>query len=157
MNSSNSLEVMETAKRHDPMSELLGTREALISDAIRSFVAEMGLVDPADLIAYIRLERYANLNDIIDSSLEMHFKPGAFKFGYGAECYVDWAAEMKISLDMEFCHRDVNAQFRLLLDGKDGSVELDQVVFSDHAGDIATNTGALEKALKDSRISTTAG
>jgi hypothetical protein len=54
---------------------------------------------------------------------------------------------------MEFCHQDVNAQFRLLLDGKDGSVELDQVVFTDHEGDIATNTNALKKALKDSRIS----
>ena len=156
MSSINSLEIMETVERHDPMSELLSTREALISDAIRSFVAEMGLVDPADLIAYIRLERYANLNDVIDSSLEMHFKPGAFKFGYGAECHVDWAAEMKISLDMEFCHKDVNAQFRLLLDGKDGGVELDQVVFTDHAGDIATNTNALKKALKDSRINKTA-
>jgi len=147
---------METVERHDPMSELLSTREALISDAIRSFVAEMGLVDPADLIAYIRLERYANLNDVIDSSLEMHFKPGTFKFGYGAECHVDWAADIKISLDMEFCHQDVNAQFRLLLDGKDGGVELDQVIFTDHAGDIATNTNALKKALKDSRINKTA-
>jgi hypothetical protein len=144
---------METVKRHDPMSELLGTREALISDAIRNFIVEMGLVDPADLIAYIRLERYANLNDVIDSSLEMHFKPGAFKFGYGAECHVDWAADMKISLDMEFCHQDVNAQFRLLLDGREGSVELDQIVFTDHAGDVPTNTNALKKALKESRIS----
>ena len=153
MSCSNSLEIMETVERHDPMSELLGTREALISDAIRNFIVEMGLVDPADLIAYIRLERYANLNDVIDSSLEMHFKPGAFKFGYGAECHVDWAADMKISLDMEFCHQDVNAQFRLLLDGREGSVELDQIVFTDHAGDVPTNTNALKKALKESRIS----
>ena len=153
MSCNDSLEIMETVKRHDPMSELLGTRETLISDAIRNFVVEMGLVDPADLIAYIRLERYANLNDVIDSSLEMHFKPGSFKFGYGAECHVDWAADMKISLDMEFCHQDVNAQFRLLLDGKEGSVELEQIVFTDHADDVATNTNALKKALKESRIS----
>lgn len=146
-------EIMKAVERHDAMSELLGTREALISDALGNFVVELGLVDPADLIAYIRLERYANLNDIIDSSLEMHFKPGSFKFGYGAECYVDWAADMKISLDMEFCHQDVNAQFRLLLDGKEGSVELDQIVFTDHADDVPTNTTALKKALKDSRVS----
>lgn len=152
MSSSISFEIIETARRHDPMSELLRTREALISDAIGGFVAEMGLVDPADLIAYIRLERYANLNDVIDSSLEMHFKPGAFKFGYGAECYVDWAADMKISLDMEFCHRDVNAQFRLLLDGKEGSVELDQIVFTENADDVPTNTEALKKALQESRL-----
>lgn len=148
-----SFEIMETARRHDPMSELLGTRESLISDAISDFVAELGLVDPADLIAYIRLERYANLNDVIDSSLEMHFKPGSFKFGYGAECQVDWAADMKISLDMEFCHQDVNAQFRLLLDGKGGSVELDQIVFTDNADDVPTNTDALKRALQESRLS----
>lgn len=152
MSSSIGFEIIETARRHDQMSELLRTREALISDAISSFVAEMGLVDPADLIAYIRLERYANLNDVIDSSLEMHFKSGAFKFGYGAECHVDWAADMKISLDMEFCHRDVNAQFRLLLDGKEGSVELDQIVFTDNADDVPTNTEALKKALQESRL-----
>ena len=152
MSGSFSFEIMETARLHDPMSELLGTRESLISDAIRDFVAELGLVDPADLIAYIRLERFANLNDVIDSSLEMHFKPGSFKFGYGAECHVDWAADMKISLDMEFCHRDVNAQFRLLLDGKEGSVELDQIVFTDNADDVPTNTDALQRALQESRL-----
>jgi len=156
MSGSFSFEIMETARRHDPMSELLGTREALISDAIRNFVVELGLVDPADLIAYIRLERYANLNDIIDSSLEMHFKPGAFKFGYGAECFVDWSADMKISLDMEFCHQDVNAQFRLLLDGNDGSVELDQIVFTDNADDVPTNTNALKMALQESCLNQTA-
>ena len=43
-------------------------REIIVADAIREVVSELRLVDVADYVAYIRLEYFANLADIVESA-----------------------------------------------------------------------------------------
>lgn len=134
------------------MTELLAEREALLVECVKDFAADLQLVDPSDLIAYVRLERYANLNDLIQSSMELFFKPDTFKFGYGGECFVNWAERPRVSLDMEFVHPSVSLQFRLLLEDRICGVSIDRIVYANSDGDVVGNTRLLESALKDSLI-----
>jgi len=39
-------------------------------------VAELRLVDVADFLAYIHAEKFANIQDIVNSSVELFFKTG---------------------------------------------------------------------------------
>ncbi len=50
-------------------------REAIIAENIREVVAELRLVDPADYIAFIRCELFANIADIVASATELYFFP----------------------------------------------------------------------------------
>jgi hypothetical protein len=134
------------------MTTLLARREALLADAVKEFAAELLIIDPSDIIAYLRLERFAILNDLIQSSMEMYFKPGKFRFGYGGECFLTWSAPAKVSLDMEFVDADVAVQFRLLLGDSICGVSVDQISFSGSAGSAEVNTRRLEAALQDSLL-----
>jgi hypothetical protein len=134
------------------MTDLLARREALLADTVKGFASELQIIDPSDLVAYLRLERFANLNDLIQSSMEMYFKPGRFRFGYGGECFVTWSEPAKVSLDMEFVDADVSVQFRLLLGDRMCGVSVDQIRFNDGTANAEANTLRLEAALKDSLL-----
>ena len=49
------------------------------------------MVDVADYIAFIRLEHFACLSDLVDSAAELFFMPGTLRLGHGGEAHVDWS------------------------------------------------------------------
>ena len=59
-------------------------RELIVADAIGEVVSELRLVDAADYIAFIRLEHFACISDIVDSAAELYFMPGTLRLGHGA-------------------------------------------------------------------------
>ena len=44
------------------------SREALVASAIQEVVSELRMVDVVDYIAFIRMERFGNISDIVDSA-----------------------------------------------------------------------------------------
>src|ERR1700738_5415083 len=86
-----------------------------LGTAFEPVAAELRLVDVADFIAYIHAEKFANIQDIVNSSVELFFKPGTLSFGWGAEFELDWNSLPVITLDMEFRHRSVWLVFKLVL------------------------------------------
>src|SRR3974390_3360022 len=66
--------------------------------------AELRLADAGDFIAFIHDEKFANIQDIVNSSVELYFKPGTVSFGWGAEYELDWVSSPVITLDMELRH-----------------------------------------------------
>jgi hypothetical protein len=64
-------------------------RIELLANALRAALepvtAELRLVDAGDFIAFIHDEKFANIQDIVNSSVELFFKRGALSFGWGAE------------------------------------------------------------------------
>jgi hypothetical protein len=56
-----------------------------LGTAFEPVAAELRLVDVADFIAYVRAEKFANIQDIVNSSVELFFKPGTLSFGWAAE------------------------------------------------------------------------
>ena len=50
--------------------------ERMIMHAVQPLIKELLLVDLADLIAYMTLERHNLVADIVDSASEQYFAPG---------------------------------------------------------------------------------
>jgi hypothetical protein len=75
-----------------------------VSALVRAFepvAAELRLVDAADYIAYIHQKKFANIHDIVNSSVELFFQPETLIFGWGAEYELDWNSAPVVKLDME--------------------------------------------------------
>jgi len=124
----------------------------MIADAIGEVVSELRMVDIADYIAFIRLERLANISDLVDSAAELYFMPGTLRLGHGGEAHVDWTGDPKIVLDLELRPHGVTVYFSLTMTAVHASVEVSYVAFDKPSGDPAENSVFLENALQSSRL-----
>lgn len=127
-------------------------REIIVAEAIREVVSELRLVDVADYIAYIRLEHYANLSDIVESAAELYFMPGTLRFGHGGEVDVGWSGEPTVNLDLQLRPKGATIYFTLNMSALKAGVDIGYVALDDPSPDPAENTRYLAIALQESRI-----
>ena len=128
------------------------SREIIVARAIEPVVAELRLIDVADYIAFIRLEHFACLSDLVDSAAELFFMPGTLRLGHGGEAHVDWGGSPRIVLDLELRPPGVTVYFQLTLTEHQVSVVLNYVSFEKPDEDPARNTALLGEALERARI-----
>ncbi|WP_054308487.1 hypothetical protein [Mesorhizobium sp. 1M-11] len=128
------------------------SREVIVARAIEQVVAELRLIDVADYIAFIRLEHFACLSDLVDSASELFFVPGTLRLGNGGEAHVDWSGSPRIVLDLELRPRGVTVYFQLTLTENEASVVLNYISFEKPDEDPERNTELLETMLESSRI-----
>ncbi|HEV2507055.1 MAG TPA: hypothetical protein VGV39_28550 [Mesorhizobium sp.] len=128
------------------------SREVIVARAIEQVVAELRLIDVADYIAFIRLEHFACLSDLVDSASELFFVPGTLRLGNGGEAHVDWSGSPRIVLDLELRPRGVTVYFQLTLTENEASVVLNYISFEKPDEDPTRNTELLETMLEGSRI-----
>lgn len=127
-------------------------REIIVSEAIKEVVSELRLVDVSDYIAFIRLEHFACISDIVDSAAELFFMPGALKLGHGGEAHVGWTEPPRIVLDLELRPRGATIYFALSLTALSASVEVHYVAFDAPEPDPDRNTDFLARSLQHARI-----
>lgn len=132
------------------------TRESIVANAIGEVVGELRLVDVADYIAFIRLEHFACLSDLVDSAAELYFMPGTLKLGHGGEAHVDWGGSPRIVLDLELRPRGATIYFQLTLTEDQASVIVNYVSFDKPHEDPRRNTDLLQAAIDQARIRRTA-
>lgn len=128
------------------------SREIIVARAIEQVVSELRLIDVADYIAFIRLEHFACLSDLVDSASELFFMPGTLRLGHGGEVHVDWSGWPRIVLDLELRPRGATVYFQLTLTENEASVVLNYVSFEKPDEDPERNTELLEALLEDARI-----
>jgi hypothetical protein len=128
------------------------SREIIVARAIEPVVTELRLIDVADYIAFIRLEHFACLSDLVDSAAELFFMPGTLRLGHGGEAHVDWGGSPRIVLDLELRPPGVTVYFQLTLTEHEASVVLNYVSFQKPDEDPARNTALLGEALERARI-----
>jgi hypothetical protein len=128
------------------------TREIIVARAIQNVVSELRMVDVADYVAYIKLERFANISDLVASAAELYFMPGTLRLGHGGEAQVCWATPPKIVLDLELRPRGATIYFTLALSDQHAEIEVNYVSFDEPDSDPDVNTSFLEAAIADSRI-----
>lgn len=126
-------------------------RERALADGLDRVAAELRLVEPQEYVAFMRLELFGNIANIVNSSTELYYQPGTMKFGMSGEVDVRWGEPARVILDMEFDHHGVKAYFRLLLDADTAAVELTYLAFSPADGDPDVNTQRLKDAIFDAR------
>ncbi len=128
------------------------SREIILARAIEPVVAELRMVDVADYIAFIRLEHFACLSDLVESAAELYFMPGTLRLGHGGEAHVDWGGNPRIVLDLEFRPPGVTVYFQLILTEHNASVVLNYISFGEPHDDPDHNTELLRQKLEGARI-----
>ncbi|TPL92459.1 hypothetical protein [Mesorhizobium sp. B2-3-12] len=128
------------------------SREIIVASAIEQVVAELRLIDVADYIAFIRLEHFACLSDLVDSAAELFFKPGTLRLGHGGEAHVDWSGSPRIVLDLELRPPGVTVYFQLTLSETGNTVAVNYVSFEKPGEDPEHNTALLEAVVEEARI-----
>lgn len=128
------------------------TRAALLAAALADTVAELRLIEPADMVAFVRTGRWANIADLVASSAELSFAEGTLAFACSGEVAVGYAEPATVSLDMEFQHGAVTAFFTLTLAPRETRVEIRKLWFSPGPVDAATGTHLLARAVTAARL-----
>lgn len=127
-------------------------RERALAEGLDRVAAELKLVDAQDYVAFIRLDMFGNIANIVNSSTELYYRPGTLKFGMSGEAHASWGEPARVTLDMEFDHADVKAYFRLMLAQDQAGVELTYLSFKAASADPAANTRRLKEALASARL-----
>ncbi|MER9194702.1 hypothetical protein NKI13_15595 [Mesorhizobium australicum] len=128
------------------------SREIIVASAIEQVVVELRLIDVADYIAFIRLEHFACLSDLVDSAAELFFMPGTLRLGHGGEAHVDWSGSPRIVLDLELRPPGVTVYFQLTLSETGSTVLVNYVSFEKPGEDPGHNTALLEAVIEQARI-----
>jgi hypothetical protein len=128
------------------------SREVIVASAIEQVVGELRLIDVADYIAFIRLEHFACLSDLVDSAAELFFMPGTLRLGHGGEAHVDWSGSPRIILDLELRPPGVTVYFQLTLSEHGAAVVVNYVSFEKPGEDPERNTALLEAVIDQARI-----
>lgn len=134
------------------VTDVARQRAAILADALGDTVAELRLIDPGDIIAYIRAGQWANIADLVESAAELSFQEGALIFACAADYALDWASSPSIMLEMEFQRHAISAFFTLVLDRDAGLVSLRRVWFPTEPDSAAQGTLALAEAVTDARL-----
>lgn len=127
--------------------------ERVMAGGLREFAAELRLIDIADLIAYIRADKFGHIESLVSSAAEVVMKPGVVRFASSAQVDVDWETLPKVSLDMEFMNRDVRVYFTLILESTMASVHINYMTIADGRLDGGGEDGTrrLIEAMEDAR------
>ena len=132
-------------------------RARLIAEGIREVAAELRLIDLADFVSFIRLGKFANIQDIVNSSIELYFKHGTLSYACLADFQLEWDSSPAISLGMEFCHHEVVAIFDLTLRAHDAGIEIHSLSFGNDVQGPDMETNCLTEAIADARLPMPAG
>jgi hypothetical protein len=127
-------------------------RAKAIAEGIREVAAELRLINVADFISFIHSEQFANIRDIINSSMELYFKHGTLSYGWAADYEIEWDQPPSIVLDMEFHHCEIVAAFTLLLRATHAAVTIRSISFGEPASSPELDTMQLVAAIADARL-----
>lgn len=127
-------------------------REVVVANAIREVVSELRMVDVTDYVAFIRMGRFANVSDLVDSAAERFFMPGTLRLGHGGDVHLEWTGEPKVMLDLELRPRGATVYFTLAMEAETASIDVSYVAFDEAAGTPADNTAFLADAIDQARI-----
>ncbi|BCH23169.1 hypothetical protein MesoLjLc_29070 [Mesorhizobium sp. L-8-10] len=127
-------------------------REVIVAKAIEEVASELRLVEVVDYVAYVRLEHFSTIADIVESAAELYFLPGTLSFGHGGEVRLGWSGEPEILLDMQLRPEGATVYFTLKLTDRQAAVVVNYVSFDQSCDDPAENTRLLEAALDAARL-----
>ncbi|WP_245413446.1 hypothetical protein [Mangrovicella endophytica] len=126
-----------------------------MANGIKEVVAELRLVEVVDYIAFLRMNHYGNIADLVRSSSELHLKPGALRFANSGDIRLNWGSVPIIALDMEFHYEPITAHFRLELGSANAAVDISYLVIDNPSSDPEVDTARLQRAVGEARLQPT--
>ena len=125
---------------------------AILSDNLNDVVTELRTIDLVDIVSYIRYGSFATLDDLIQSSTELFFKPGTISFAWTARVELGWDEPPIVTIGMEFRHHAASVFFDLTLRANQQGVKVCGILFDDPIGTPAEKLGVLAHALEAARM-----
>lgn len=104
--------------------------EPHVARAISSLAAELRLVDISDYIAYLRMEQYGCVADIVRDAAELYFTPGYIEFGMDGEASAEWGAAPEVTLMLVINSARAKAHVALKLCEHHAEIKLGYVNFA---------------------------
>jgi hypothetical protein len=129
-----------------PLAEI----ERTLGAGLKDLASELRLIDAADFAAFIRIGHMANLRSLVQSSAELHFKPGTLELAELGEIELGWFKPPLITLPMKFRHGGVRVYFRLRLAALSAAVEVESIKAEGGVESEDLNF-QLREALRDAR------
>jgi hypothetical protein len=126
--------------------------ERQINESLKEVALELRSVDVIDLASYIHTLKLANVGDLINSALELYFKPHTFVFAYSGEVELTWFGRPSVSLDMELHSAGVDVYFRLYIEALTVGVHINYVSIDGIVGDERCDALRLSRALDTARL-----
>ncbi len=117
----------ESAMSSDQLAEI----ERTLGGSLKDLASELRLIDATDYAAFIRIRHMANLRSLVQSSAELHFKPGTLELAEVGEIELGWLKPPLITLPMRFRHGGVRVYFRLRLAALSAAVEVELITAED--------------------------
>jgi hypothetical protein len=130
-------------------------RSKVIAEGIRDVAAELRLINLADFVSFIHQEQFGNIQDIVNSSIELYFKHGTLSYGCAAEYELEWDQSPTVYIDLDFCHRQVAATFNLALKAEHAGIILRSLSFGDEVAGREMEIMRLMAAIADARLPST--
>jgi hypothetical protein len=124
----------------------------LIADGLKDVLDELHAIDLVDLVSFIRFDRYAAIEDLLQSSTELFFKDGSFTFGWNAWVDMAWGDMPSVTLGMEFNHPTVSVFFNLTLKAMEQAVEVVGVLFDPECPTAHERRRRLRQAIADAHL-----
>ena len=124
--------------------------ERTLGAALKDLASELRLIDATDFAAFIRIGHMANLRSLVQSSVELHFKPGTLELAELGEVDLGWLKPPLITLPMKFRHSGVRVYFRLRLAALAAAVEVESITAENGVEGEDLNL-KLREALRDAR------
>jgi hypothetical protein len=137
--------------RHKDSQALLRTKA--LADGLKEVAAELRLIDLADFVTFIHREQFANIQDLVNSSVELFFKHGTLTYGAMAAFDLEWDRPPTVTLGMEFHYKSVTILFDLMLQTYDAGVEIRAMTFDQTFSSAEEETKVLIEALAAARLS----
>jgi hypothetical protein len=127
-------------------------RSKVIAEGIRDVAAELRLINLADFVSFIHQEQFGNIQDIVNSSIELYFKHGTLSYGCAAEYELEWDQSPTVYIDLDFCHKQVAATFNLALKAEHAGIILRSLSFGDEVTSQDMEIVRLMAAIADARL-----
>ena len=138
---------LESIMNSVPLAEI----ERTLGASLKDLASELRLIDATDFAAFIRIGQMANLRSLVQSSAELHFKPGTLELAELGEIELGWLKPPLITLPMKFRHSGVRVYFRLRLAALSAAVEVESITAENGVQGEDLNL-KLRDALRDARV-----
>ncbi len=126
--------------------------EKQINDSLKEVALELRSVDVIDLASFIHTMKLGNVGDLINSSLELYFKPQTFVFSYSGDVEMTWFGRPSVSLDMELHSAGVDVYFSLVIEALAVGVNIKHLSIDGVACESSCDSARLSKALEAARF-----
>lgn len=129
--------------------------ERQINDAMREVALELRSVDVIDLASYLHTLKFANVGDLINSALELYFKPQTLIFSYSGDVELSWFGGPSVGLDMELHCGGVDVYFRLVIEALAVGVHINYLAIDGISVLEEGDSERVAKAINDARFTAT--